>query len=193
LIGLLEDFDLAVGSGFRNPGDDIILLGNFSPSFGGSEYMSRIFGLNEGDSPDIDPEGELKLIRLMNRLASLRLVNSAHDLSDGGLAVALAECCISGKIEELGCKVEFAGNAVRKDLRLFGESQGCIIISCAGNDSEKVIRTAGDMGVNSALIGKTTSSSEIEIDGLIKLNSSKAREAYYCSIPGLMRSDHQQP
>ena len=193
MIGLLEDVDLAVGSGFRNPGDDIILLGDFRPSFGGSEYMNRIFGLTEGDSPDIDPEGELNLMRLLNRLASLKLLNSAHDLSDGGLAVAITECCISEGIEEMGCKVEFAGNAGRNDLKLFGESQGCIIISCAGNNSENVFRTAGDMGVKSALIGRTTSDSAIAINGLIGISSSEAREAYYGSIPGLMKSEHQQP
>ncbi len=193
MIGLLEDVDLAVGSGFRNPGDDIILLGDFRPSFGGSEYMNRIFGLTEGDSPDIDPEGELNLMRLLNRLASLKLLNSAHDLSDGGLAVALAECCITGGIEEMGCNVEFASDAGRNDLKLFGESQGCIIISCPCNNSGNVFRIAEDMGVKSALIGKTTSDSTISIGGLIGFSSSKAREAYYGSIPGLMRSEHQQP
>ncbi|MBX7041964.1 MAG: phosphoribosylformylglycinamidine synthase subunit PurL [Ignavibacteria bacterium] len=193
MIGLLEDVDLAVGSGFKNAGDDIILLGDFRPTFGGSEYMNRIFGLTEGDSPEIDPDAELRLIKLMNRLAVSKLINSAHDISDGGLAVALAECCITGGIEDMGCNANIAGDAERNDLRLFGESQGCIIISCSGKNSEYVIQIAGDMGVKSNLLGKTTSDSTISIDGLIVLSSSLARESYFGSIPGLMKTDHHQP
>ena len=129
-LGLLEDVRSSVGVGFRRAGDAVALLGASevgadAASLAGSEYLEAMHGLVAG-MPSIDIDAEAALQRACRRLISERVISSAHDCSDGGLAVALAECCISG-----GRGVECAGIAVdgRWDAAMFGETQSRIVAS----------------------------------------------------------------
>ncbi|CAF5089276.1 unnamed protein product, partial [Rotaria sp. Silwood1] len=93
MIGLLEDYEKMVTSNFKDEGDIIILLGNNSnKGVDGSEYLNTIFNLIKGDAPCINLDEEKKLIDTLLEAADKKLLKSAHDISDGGLAVALAEC-----------------------------------------------------------------------------------------------------
>ena len=129
--------------GFVEEGDAIFLVGDCRDELGGSEYLFVEHGLEEGRPPHLDLERELNVQKFV--LAGIRngLIKSAHDCSDGGLAVAIAECCIAGN---MGAGIEFpdtveAADGTRLDAILFGESASRIVISVdAGESSAKPAR-----------------------------------------------------
>jgi phosphoribosylformylglycinamidine synthase len=137
-LGLLEDVRKNVGTSFRKPGDIILLLGaselpSDAASLAGSEYLEVMHGLVAG-KPTIDIQGEAALQRACRRLATEGIIESAHDCSDGGLAVALAESCIASRLgakcdarTALGAKL--AAPSARWDAILFGEAQSRIVVS----------------------------------------------------------------
>ncbi len=136
MIGLIEDITKVVSSDFKQEGDAILLLSvgvskNKYDGLGGSEYVYHRTGLVTGSAPECDLEKEAALIQMLVELADRGLVNSAHDVSEGGFAVALAECCFAqGTERPLGAKI---GNphegAVSRDAILFAERQGRVILS----------------------------------------------------------------
>ncbi|KAJ1683916.1 hypothetical protein LUZ63_020869 [Rhynchospora breviuscula] len=131
MIGVLEHVDHAVGMGFRDSGDLVVLIGDSKDELGGSEYLFAVHGLEEGDAPSLDLDRELNVHRLTLAAIRRQLIKSAHDCSDGGLAVTLAESCIAGEIGasiELAPEVEAVANT-RLDSVLFGESQSRIVVS----------------------------------------------------------------
>ena len=93
IVGLLEHADRVVSRAFRNTGDAVILLGEGHGELGGSEYLKVVYDLVRGVPPAIDLAAERALQLLLVALADARLIRSAHDCSDGGLAVTVAECC----------------------------------------------------------------------------------------------------
>ncbi len=97
VVGLLDDASLAVGAGFRNEGDHVYLVGGGAAAVDGSEYQKLVLGTVEGRIPEPDLENERKLHELLAAAAEARLLSSAHDVSDGGLAVCLAESAIAGR------------------------------------------------------------------------------------------------
>lgn len=130
MVGLVADTDHITTQGFKQEGDSILLLGVTKAELGGSEFQYAVHGVTEGRPPALDLATEKKLLNAV--LTSIRggLVRSAHDLSEGGLAVALAESCISGGI---GANVELSANALRSDVALFSESQSRIVLTAALN------------------------------------------------------------
>ena len=96
MMGLFADVEIAVTQWFKKDGDPVYLLGNIGDSIGGSRYLQLAHGKKTGPCPKLDLGVELKLHQLLRALAEARLVQSAHDCSDGGFAVALAECCMTG-------------------------------------------------------------------------------------------------
>ena len=139
VVGQLEDARRATTQWFKRDGDVVILLGHTFEEIAGSEYLAVVHGREEGSPPALDLAGEAGLHRFLVEAASLGLVASAHDASDGGLAVALAECCFSGP-GLLGADVRLGGEPVpgRRELRvdslLFGESASRAIVSAAPGD-----------------------------------------------------------
>ncbi len=139
-LGLLEDVATHVGSAFERPGDIVVLLGAAGVSgdastLAGSEYLELQHGLVAG-RPAIDLELESAVQRSCRRAIGEGLLDSAHDCSDGGLAVALAECCISGRVGFEG-SFETTG---RWDAALFGEAQSRIVVSL-GEDHLEVLES----------------------------------------------------
>lgn len=119
---------------FKNAGDVIYLAGTTKDELGGSEYLSHVCASKAGVPPSLDLKSEKSLHRFAVEAVRLGLVASAHDCSDGGLAVALAECCVSGKAstvtaEALGASVEL-DQKLRPEVQLFGESQSRAVYSC---------------------------------------------------------------
>jgi len=155
MIGLLDDYEKMVTSHFKKEGDVIVLLGKSSDKIDGSEYLNTIHNLVKGDAPDIDLTEEKKIIDTLVKLADEKLINSAHDISDGGLAVALAECCIMDRINQTGCKISF-DYIGRKDFALFSEAQGRVIVSLDQNNLEKLSSVCNSNGLNFLVIGETT-------------------------------------
>jgi phosphoribosylformylglycinamidine synthase II len=159
VVGLLEHADRVVGRRFQESGDAIVLLGEGRGELGGSEYLKVVHDLVRGTPPSLDLRAERSLQDLLVALAADRLVRSAHDCSDGGLAVALAECCF--ETIGIGAEVSIDGVEVARDARvnvaaaLFGESASRVVISVAPADVTRVLEQASAAGVPARLIGQT--------------------------------------
>ena len=107
----------------------------------------------QGSPPLLDLEDEKAVQACTIRLIREGLVRSAHDCSDGGLAVALTECCISGSAQRLGAVVQLSLDGLRRDALLFGESQSRVVLSVKPEQAEQVLNLAWDAGVHAARIG----------------------------------------
>jgi len=125
MIGILPDVERRCTADFKNNGDIIILLGLNKEELGGSEYLRVIHGREEGPPPDLNLKLEKRVQNACYSAISLGIVNSAHDLSEGGLAVSLAEAAMFGN---KGAHISLNDN-IRLDALLFGESQSRIILT----------------------------------------------------------------
>jgi phosphoribosylformylglycinamidine synthase len=176
MVGLIEKDEYITSQWFKDEGDAIILLGNVIDStdpllgLGGSAYLQRIHRQKTGIPPRCNLEAERELQLVLRSLIYSGVVKSAHDCSEGGLAVALAECCISRQIARetpslVGAQIDLAAcfpsttqdqdksSPVLCDALLFGETQGRIVISTSSLDALKVVERARLLGVSAARIG----------------------------------------
>ena len=151
-VGLLDDARNALGAAFAREGDAVLLLGASPADDGalaGSEYLALEHGTVAG-RPAIDLDAEVRLQRLLVTLAQERLLSSAHDCSDGGLAVALAESAILGNVGFIGTGDWSQG---RWDGALFGETPSRAVVSCAEANAARVEAAARDAGVPCVRLG----------------------------------------
>src|ERR1700691_4333064 len=166
VVGIVEKAEHITTQWFKDEGDAVILLGEpvdaSDPIFGlgGSAYLQVIHGKKTGSPPRCDLETAKTLHTTLLGLIQSGLVKSAHDCSDGGLAVALAESCISQLVARetprlIGATIDLSVlKDVRLDALLFGESQSRIVISCKPLDAVKVVERAKLMGIPAIRIGK---------------------------------------
>ena len=159
VVGLLEHADRVMSRRFREPGDTIVLLGNSHGELGGSEYLKVIHELVRGVPPALDLAAERALELLLVALSEERFVRSAHDCSDGGIAITLGECCFDtagmGAEVELD-RVRVAGSeAVNVAAALFGESASRVVIGVSPDDVTAVLQRAAAAGVPAKVIGRT--------------------------------------
>jgi phosphoribosylformylglycinamidine synthase len=159
IVGLLEHADRVLTRMFQGTGDMVVLLGESRGELGGSEYLKAIQGLVRGMPPVIDLDAERALQRLLVQLADARLIRSAHDCSDGGLATALAECCFG--TNGVGIDVSIEGVDVARDpalnraAALFGESASRAIVSVRTEALTEVLTAAAAAHVPARAIGQT--------------------------------------
>jgi phosphoribosylformylglycinamidine synthase subunit PurL len=159
VIGLLEHADRVVSRRFQEAGDAIVLLGEGRGELGGSEYLKVVHDLVRGVPPALDLDAERALQSLLVTLADERLVRSAHDCSDGGLAVTVAECCF----DTIGIGAEISIDAVQiaQDARvnlaaaLFGESASRVVVSVVPEDVTTMLERAAAARVPARVIGQT--------------------------------------
>ena len=155
MIGIIDDISKVCTQYFKNEDDLIILLGISLEELGGSEYLKLVHGLVKGDAPELD----LKMERAvqLTTLEAIRkgLVSSAHDLSEGGLAVGLAECCMSNKDKMIGAVINNLIFDIRTDALLFGESQSRIILSCKEKSLNQIKKIAKKHKTSLQVIGST--------------------------------------
>ncbi|NWL89318.1 phosphoribosylformylglycinamidine synthase subunit PurL [Paenibacillus sp. 79R4] len=151
MVGLVHDTDHITTQGFKQEGDAILLLGDNYGELGGSEFQAVVHGVTEGRPPQLDLNKEKSLLNAVLKAIQSGLVQSAHDLSEGGLAVALAESCISGG---LGAKVELAVSDLRADIALFSESQSRILLSASPNQADELVKLIAQHGVPVQVIGR---------------------------------------
>ena len=133
MVGLLTKVERAVTPWFKSPGDIVVLLGRSREELGGSEYLKFVHGWTKGTPPWIDLKLEQAVQNCCIEAIERGILRSAHDISDGGLAVALAECCIAGPEKPLGVRIE-TREMIRGDALLFSESQSRIIVSVQEKD-----------------------------------------------------------
>jgi phosphoribosylformylglycinamidine synthase len=153
MVGLIEQADLAVTQWFKQAGDIIILLGTTREDLGGTEYLKILHHREQGSPPFLSLETEQAVQACTVALIRRGLVQSAHDCSDGGLAVALVESCISAQSGRLGAVVQLHLGRLRRDALFFGESQSRVILSVKPDEAERVLQTAREMGVTASKIG----------------------------------------
>ncbi|GAB6991862.1 phosphoribosylformylglycinamidine synthase subunit PurL [Paenibacillus pini] len=186
MVGLVHDTDHITTQGFKNEGDVILLLGDTKAELGGSELQYVVHGVTEGRPPSLDLDVEKKLLGSVLGGIQNGLVNSAHDLSEGGLAAALAESCISGSI---GAQVHVESE-LRSDFLMFSESQSRIILSTSKDKAAQLTDYIAGQGVPVQAIGIVEGSSLIiDINGASALNESVAglKQVWEDAIPCLMK------
>jgi phosphoribosylformylglycinamidine synthase len=152
MLGVMEDVSKATTPGFKAPGDTIILLGRTLEELGGSEYLKVVHGRVAGTPPEIDLDLEASVQAVCLRAIDDGLIRSAHDCSEGGLAVALAECCFFAEPGAKGASVSLE-RGMRADALLFSESQSRILISCVPENMARVLEVAADKGAPAFVIG----------------------------------------
>jgi phosphoribosylformylglycinamidine synthase subunit PurL len=162
-VGLVSDPGDIVTQWFKRPGDAVVLLGPAEASMrelGGSEYLCRKLGRVAGDAQLVDLPAEAKLQKLVLELARARLLVSAHDVAEGGLAVALAECCTTGPdpASDTGARVDLPGEHARPEdvpAYLFGEAASRVVLSVRKEDLGGVVQRAREAGVPAHDLGVT--------------------------------------
>ncbi|MEX2284539.1 MAG: phosphoribosylformylglycinamidine synthase subunit PurL [Gemmatimonadota bacterium] len=191
MIGILDDVDRHVRASFQSQGDVILLLGTNRDELGGSEYLKVAFGMVAGDAPSVDLNAERALQEALVSLAEGGLIRSAHDCSEGGLAVCLAESAMTSDDHWFGVNVELHDELPTAAL-LFGESQGRVVISCDPADVMQVCTVAESNGVPCRRIGTVS-----EVNGTFVLRTPEVSvktpvkdlaEVYYDAIPRLMHA-----
>lgn len=155
VVGLLEDAACVVRRPFRVAGDLVVLLGSSGPELGGSEYLKVVHGLIRGTPPALDLAREAALVRVLVRAAAAGILRSAHDCSEGGMAIALAECCFGAGLGVTADVEPVDGDcgAFTDVFTLFGESASRAIVSVAPDDLGALERLSSAEGLPAAVIG----------------------------------------
>ncbi|MCH8127230.1 phosphoribosylformylglycinamidine synthase subunit PurL [candidate division KSB1 bacterium] len=184
MIGLLEDIDHVTPSSFQEEGDAIYILGKTFGEIGGSEYLSTFFDLVKGDVPNLDLNFEKRLQQFLLEVIQSGMIQSAHDTSEGGLAVALAECCIINRTNPLGASIQLEMDG-RPDFILFGEDQSRLVVTCNQNNREKLESLALRREIPLQFLGET-GGDKFRINDLIEVYIHEIMEIYYNAIPAIM-------
>ncbi len=153
VVGVIDGLDMIMTPEFKAPGDSILLLGENKEELGASEYIKQIHSKKGGASPEIDLEKEKRIQSLCLEAISKKMIKSAHDLSEGGLAQGLAECCLLAK-NRTGCRINLE-DKIRTDALLFGETQSRILVSLEEKQKDAFESLAGKRKVPYSVIGKT--------------------------------------
>ncbi len=184
MVGLIEDVRRAVTMGFKTTGDFIALLGSIGSDLGASEYLSVVHGAQAGAPPRVDYDAEKALIKLLVESAELGLIRSAHDISEGGLAVTLAEKCIAGGI---GCVLTFPWKGRIVDY-LFAESAACAVVSVSHDQWSAFRHIAEQHNVPLQMLGRV-GGTQLVINDWIALPVKRLLDVYESALPNLL-GDH---
>jgi phosphoribosylformylglycinamidine synthase len=187
VLGLLEDAAAAVPSGFPRPGLDVWLLGETRVELGGSVWQRLATGRLEGPRPALDLAAEARLQRLLVDLAARRLPAAAHDLSEGGLAVALVEATLAAGV---GATVDLPPMQAGADrppehaplAALASESASRVLLATPPEAAQELEALAAAAGVPATRLG-TTGGDHLVIPGLLDLPLSRLRDAYEGALP----------
>jgi phosphoribosylformylglycinamidine synthase len=153
IVGLLCNVDKSSSPGFKSSGDAIFLIGQNQDEIGASEYLKHIWDLEKGQPPRIDLQLEKRVHEVCIEAITKGLLRSAHDISEGGLAVCVAECAFL-EDKRLGCTLHL-NDQIQSDVLLFGESQSRIIATANPENKEALIKIAQNQNVPIEEIGIT--------------------------------------
>ncbi len=184
MVGLIENLDDITTSFFKDEDDLIYILGEDFEELGGSEFLKVIHGKVAGKSPKIDLAIEKKLHKTLHKLIGQGLIKSAHDISEGGVVSALAECCIINREKLIGAEINIQIKS-REDFSLFSESQSRIIISIAKSNKNSVENILNESNQYYSLVGKTGGRSLI-INSRLHFDISHLEDIYYNTISRIM-------
>jgi phosphoribosylformylglycinamidine synthase subunit PurL len=197
VVGILEDVHKAAKMHFATPGRTIMLLhaGDAGDStdaeteFGSSEYAKEILGTVWGYPPELELEEEAALQKVVVELIRQELLDSAHDCSEGGIAVALAEKAFPKRV---GARVNLASGGLFSEHSLFGEDASRILVSCDPSHVARIKEVAGRSGVSADVIGETIAEKlEVSLDGKTVIHSSvsELEESYETALEAALKTD----
>ena len=199
MVGLLERVAGRVGSHWVEPGDAILILGATQGELGGSAYWAEVLGFVGGQPARVDLAAERRLQLLLVAAARVGLLRSAHDCTEGGLAVALAEAAIGGPYAKrsLGARLDLDRYAegLPAERVLFGEDDARAVVSCAPGAVKALTALAGEHGVPAFAAGTVSAPEgwlELRITGrMLTWDTIALRRIYYDAIPRRMAHAEQ--
>lgn len=154
MVGVVEDVDNIVYPWFKEEDLEVILIEKKEPSLDCSLYLSHFFGLERGKVATVDFDFHNNLISFLLKLSKEKIVESAHDVSDGGLLVALAECCF-GEESKIGAQIQFESSPKRWDSLLFGEAPSRVVLTVRKENINIFSKLADEKKIKYQIIGKT--------------------------------------
>ena len=191
MLGLIEDLSHTTRQWFRQGGDVIALMGRGAPGLGGTEYLKTVHGVEKGEAPEIDLKAEKNIQNACLKAIRTGIILSAHDLSEGGVACAIAECCMGpggpggpggrGGEGPVGARVELKTEGLRPDELLFGEAQSRIVVTLKEKDVEGLKEICASQGVPVEIIGEV-GGSVLKVGGLIELPVAEIARAWEGSL-----------
>ena len=197
IVGIFEDLHKTVFPHFREAGRTIVLLRASEPGditdaeteFGSSEYAKEVLGTIWGYPPALDLKREAALQKALVEMVGGGLVESAHDCSEGGIAVTLAE---SAMPKSIGARVDLASGGLPAEFLLFGEDASRVVISCDPMNLARIQEVAGKFGISVEQVGKTVAGElQINVDGQVVLSGSIAelRDGYEGALEAVLKTD----
>lgn len=180
MVGLIEKIDNITTAEFKRDGDLVYLLGEDYEEVGGSEFLKVVHDMVAGEIPKIDLQTEKDLQHLVLTLIDNGLVRSVHDVSDGGIICALAECCIIKDEKPIGAKVKIPIKT-REDFSFFSESQSRVIVSVDPEMKERFEETASKSFTPFTLMGET-GGKDLCINDQYDFSLNHLIDLYYTSI-----------
>ncbi len=184
MLGLVDDIENDVMTpSFKNEGDPIFYIGAERKELGGSEYLHTVYGLTTGDAPQIDLNFEARLQKTLLQSIKKGMINAAHDISDGGLAVTLAEMAI---FSGLGSNI--STRALGEDMHqiLYSEAQSGVVITCEQGKTETLKQHFEQAGVSCFEIGNVEDNS-LNIDKHISLSVLEMSDLHESVLPETMK------
>src|SRR6266446_5346440 len=206
VLGILEDASRVLKISFREEGDVVVLLDGATAAgasvesrereFSSSEYAKAIAGIVAGEPPAIDLAAEKRLQECLVALAASGAVRSAHDVSDGGVAVALAECCFAARSQnatlQLGSQVNLPEESCPAEYALFGERGARTVVSAAPTSLARVLEIARQCGVAAHQIGQVIRGDAFRIEykgsAVIESSVAKLHDAWAHSLERILKS-----
>jgi phosphoribosylformylglycinamidine (FGAM) synthase-like enzyme len=171
MVGILKDVECRATPGFKREGDVVVIVGGFRPSLAGSEYLEILHGQVAGAPPEPALALQKRAADAVQRAIGEGILDTAHDLSGGGLGVALAEMALTGGI---GVELRLPPGG-RHDVTLFGETSGCILVAVP---EERISELEAALGaVPCGWIGRV-GGDRLRADGLLEVKLEELREAY---------------
>ena len=184
-VGLIKDVHRMATIAFKRDDDDLILIGETKGHLGQSIYLRDIEGREEGAAPEIDLKAERRHGDFVRKLIEKGLIDTAHDLSDGGLLVGVAEMAMAG---DRGAGMNPEINSVAK---CFGEDQARFVVAALRGEADQILSLAKDAGVPAAIIGKVGGSALVV--GLEKVAISQLKRAHEAWFPSYMGGEEIPP
>ncbi|MBL7071752.1 MAG: phosphoribosylformylglycinamidine synthase subunit PurL [Candidatus Omnitrophica bacterium] len=195
MVGLIEDAEKCVTQNFKNEGDVVVLLGENKGGLGGSEYLYQIHNLKKGN-PQIDMGAEKSVQEACLEMIQSEIIRSAHDCSEGGLAISLAESCIARAGHMIGVVVDLdviKKDGMRMDDTLFGEAPSRIVVSVKASDLQKLEEIAGKHSIPYYKLGEVRGTQFIVRNDnreLINMSVTALSDGWRNAIPARVKSDN---
>jgi phosphoribosylformylglycinamidine synthase subunit PurL len=186
VVGLLRDVTKTVGLAFRRPGDLVALLGETRGELGGSEWLLAFHDKLAGRPPRLDVAREKRLQQVVRQLIQSGALASAHDTSEGGLAVALAECCMADPDVAHGATLQLSPGGVAPHAFLFGEDASRVVVSFSPPFQAEVAAACAAADVPCAVLG-VVGGDRLTLPGLLDVPVAQLSRAWRSGIPALMK------